>query len=97
MDSVSEHLSWMAWTWQTGVFFGAIASILVVMTLLAVYRPESPRVGILQFATTRGDRLFVSLLGAAFIYLFFIKLGVDNGLYPGIASLLLAAVLFRFA
>ena len=28
-----------------------------------------PRVGILRFETTRGDRLFVSLLGCAFICL----------------------------
>ncbi|MBH0236495.1 DUF2160 domain-containing protein, partial [Methylobrevis albus] len=34
----------------------------------------SPRVGILRFETTRGDRLFVSLLGSAFICLFWLGL-----------------------
>ena len=62
MDYMSEHLSWMAWTWQTMIFFGSIASILVVMTLLAVYRPETPRIGILRFATTRGVALRSSVL-----------------------------------
>ena len=52
-------LSWMAWTWQTAVFFALLALALAGMTLLAVRRPESPRVGILRFPTTRGDRLFV--------------------------------------
>ncbi|UDL93409.1 DUF2160 domain-containing protein [Lichenihabitans sp. PAMC28606] len=97
MDYIAQHLAWMAWTWQTMVFFGAIAAMLVVMTLLAVYRPETPHVGILRFATTRSDRLFASLLASAFIFLFFIRFGVDNFLYPAIASLLLAAIMFRFA
>ena len=38
-------LAWMAWTWQTGLFFVGIASLLLIMTLLAVYRPETERVG----------------------------------------------------
>jgi predicted small integral membrane protein len=97
MDYLSEHLAWMAWTWQTITFFGSIAAILVIMTLLAVYRPETPKVGILRFATTRSDRLFVSLLATAFIFLIFIRFGVDNFLYPALVSLLLAAIMFRFA
>ena len=68
MDYLAEHIGWMAWTWQTIVFFASIAVILVIMTLLAVYRPETPHVGILGFATTRSDRLFVSLLATAFVF-----------------------------
>ena len=55
------NLEWMAWTWQTGLFFGAILLALIVLTLLAIYRPEKPRLGILGFPTTRGDRFFASL------------------------------------
>ena len=36
-------LDWMAWTWQTALFFGFVAFMLIVLTLLAVYRPETPR------------------------------------------------------
>jgi predicted small integral membrane protein len=39
------------------------------MTILAAYRPETPRFGILNVPTTRGDRLFISLLAAAFLHL----------------------------
>ena len=49
-------LDWMAWTWQTALFFCLVALALIILTLLAIYRPESPRVGILRFPTTRGDR-----------------------------------------
>jgi len=64
-----EQIAWMAWTWQTAAFFAAIAGLLGIMTLLAVFRPEAERVGVLGIATTRGDRLFISLLGSAFIHL----------------------------
>lgn len=74
-----EHVAWMAWTPATAAFFGVIAALLVLMTVLAVKAPESPRVGILSIATTRGDRLFVSLLGSAFIHLAFLALaGADT-------------------
>ena len=60
-------LSWMAWTKETAIFFTLIFITLVIMTIWAVKRPEMPRVGILGIETTRGDRLFLSLLGSAFI------------------------------
>jgi len=89
-------LAWMAWTWQTGLFFAGIASLLLLMTVLALWRPETERVGVLRIATTRGDRLFVSLLGSAFIHLAWLGL-VGPDLWPASGlSLLYAAAVFRF-
>ena len=63
-------LSWMAWTWQTGLFFTVIAALLILMTIWELRVPGgNPRRGILAIDTTRGDRLFISLLGSAFIHL----------------------------
>ena len=63
-------LSWMAWTWPTAGFFCFIALCLICMTILELRRPGGdPRRGILGLDTTRGDRLFISLLGSAFIFL----------------------------
>ena len=63
-------LSWMAWTWPTAIFFVVIFAMLAGMGVWESFSPGgSPRVGILNFETTRGDRLFVSLLGSAFICL----------------------------
>ena len=42
------------------------------MTVLAARRPEVDRIGILGLPTTRGDRLFLTLLGAAFIHLLWV-------------------------
>jgi predicted small integral membrane protein len=86
----------MAWTWQTGVFFAVIAALLLLMTALAVWRPETERVGVLRLATTRGDRLFISLLGSAFIHLAWLGF-VGPDLWPALGlSLIYAAAVFRF-
>ena len=62
-------MAWMAWTWPTAIFFMVIAAILILFTVLAIKYPETPRVGALGIETTRGDRLFITLLGSAFINL----------------------------
>ena len=56
------NLAWMAWTVPTGIFFVLLAATLCVMTWLAIAYPEAERVGILRIPTTRGDRLFISLV-----------------------------------
>jgi predicted small integral membrane protein len=90
-------LNWMAWTWPTAIFFGAIATALLLMTALAIYRPETPRAGVLGLTTTRGDRLFLSLLSAAFIHLAWLGF-LGEPLWPAsLASLAIAAALFRWA
>jgi predicted small integral membrane protein len=87
--------AWMAWTWQTAIFFSVLASLLVVMTALAVTRPERERVGVLRIPTTRGDRLFISLLGSAFINLAWLGLVGPNLWWAVAVSLLYAAAVFR--
>jgi predicted small integral membrane protein len=89
-------LAWMAWTWQTGIFFIVIAALLLIMIALAVRWPETEQVGILRIPTTRGDRLFISLIGAAFINLAWLGL-VGPDLWPALGlSLVYAAGVFRF-
>ena len=67
------NLSWMAWTTPTAAFFLVIFAMLVSMTVWEIMSPGgAPRKGILGFETTRGDRLFVSLLGAAYINIFWL-------------------------
>jgi predicted small integral membrane protein len=58
---------WMAWTLPTALFFWVIGCLLITFTILAINHPETPRIGILRIETTRGDRLFISLIGSAFI------------------------------
>ena len=67
-----ENIAWMAWTLPTAIFFVLLAMTLAVMTWLAIAYPEAERVGILHIPTTRGDRLFISLIMAAVIHLLWI-------------------------
>ncbi|AWM05952.1 DUF2160 domain-containing protein [Bradyrhizobium symbiodeficiens] len=67
-----ESIAWMAWTLPTAIFFVALAGTLAVMTYLAAIYPEAERVGVLRIPTTRGDRLFISLIAAAVIHLMWI-------------------------
>ncbi len=74
-----ESIAWMAWTLPTAIFFALLASTLAVMTWLGVAYSEAERVGILRIPTTRGDRLFVSLILAAVIHLLWIGfVGTDS-------------------
>ncbi len=67
-------LEWMAWTVPTASFFVAIALLLAAMTAWELASPSVPRRGVLPIATTRGDRLFIGLLGSAYIHLAWIGL-----------------------
>ncbi len=63
--------AWMAWTTPVAVFITCIALMLVGMTLWEIKSPTVMRKGWLPMATTRGDRLFIGLLIAAYINLAF--------------------------
>lgn len=92
-----EQFEWMAWTLQTAAFFAGIACLLGIMTVLAFRRPEPERIGVLGIVTTRGDRLFLTLLLAAFVHLAWLGffdpdlLFVASGL-----SVLAGAAVFRW-
>ena len=77
--------AWMAWTWPTAAFFGTIFLMLVGMAIWEW-----------RFETTRGDRLFISLLGSAFINLAWLGL-VGPQLWWSLAlSVVYAICVFRF-
>jgi predicted small integral membrane protein len=74
-----ENIAWMAWTLPTAIFFVLLAITLAVMTWLAAAYPEAERVGVLRIPTTRGDRLFISVITAAVIHLAWIGfMGTDT-------------------
>lgn len=90
-------LSWMAWTAPTAYFFTFIACCLIVMTVWEILVPGGdPRHGILGLDTTRGDRLFISLLGSAFINLAWLA-AFGSNLWPAVAvSVAYALAVFRW-
>ena len=90
------NFSWMAWTLPTALFFLTILALLIGMAVWEYFSPGgNPRVGILHFETTRGDRLFVSLLGSAFIHLAWLGLVGPNVWWALALSLVYAVGVFK--
>jgi len=89
-------LSWMAWTWQTATFFAVIALLLIAMGVWERLSPGGgPRRGILGFHTTRGDRLFISLLLAAYIHLLWLAAARLPLWGATVVALIVAVLVFR--
>jgi predicted small integral membrane protein len=95
---VDFGLSWMAWTLPTAAFFIFIGLAIATMGVWEFFSPGgAPRRGIFGIDTTRGDRLFISLLGSAFIFLGWLGFLGAPLWWPLVVALLWAAFVFRFA
>ena len=95
--------NWMAWTLPVAVFFICIVLMLVGMTVWEIKSPTIERKGFLPMKTTRGDRLFIGLLSAAYVNLAFVGLSEKMIVWFGLAqepsvwiALLLSMVLLSF-
>ena len=90
-------LTWMAWTWQTALFFVFLLALLIGMVIWEMCSPGGgPRRGVLTLYTTRGDRLFISLLGSAFIHLGWLA-WLGTPLWgASLVSIVFAVLVFRF-
>lgn len=77
---------WMAWTTPVAVFFSCIVLMLAGMTVWEIKSPTSMRKGFLPIETTRGDRLFIGLLSAAYVNLAFIGISGKLGAWMGLEA-----------
>ena len=77
---------WMAWTLPVAVFFSCIVVMLAGMTVWELKSPTVERKGFLPIATTRGDRLFIGLLGAAYVNLAFVAISEKMVAWFGLAG-----------
>ena len=66
---MGSAFSWMAWTTEVAVFFISVVLMLIGMTIWQMRSPSVERRGFLPIPTTRGDRLFIGLLSAAYVNL----------------------------
>jgi predicted small integral membrane protein len=77
---------WMAWTTPVAVFFCCIGLMLAGMTAWEIKSPTSLRKGFLPIETTRGDRLFIGLLTAAYVNLSFVGISGKLVVWLGLES-----------
>ena len=89
-------LTWMAWTWTTGIFFITIATLLAGMTVWEIKQPTIPRQGFLPIMTTRGDRFFIALLSGAWLHLAWLGLTGLSLWFPLAALVVWMIVLLRW-
>jgi len=89
-------LEWMAWTLPTATFFIVIACLLIAMTIWQVKAPSIERKGFLPIATTPGDRLFIGLLGSAYIHLAWIGLTAFSIWIAFVIAIIWMIVLMRW-
>ncbi|MEE4235562.1 MAG: DUF2160 domain-containing protein [Anderseniella sp.] len=88
--------TWMAWTRATAAFFIFIAACIAAMGVWEYFSPGgSPRRGVLAIDTTRGDRLFISLLGSAFIFIAWLYAVGAPLWWPLLIALAWAVFVFR--
>ncbi len=66
---MANAFAWMAWTMPIALFFIGIVLMLTGMAIWQVRSPSIERKGFLPIPTTRGDRLFIGLLSAAYVNL----------------------------
>ena len=66
---MANAFAWMAWTTPIAIFFISIVLMLAGMTFWQLRSPSIERKGWLPIPTTRGDRLFIGLLSAAYVNL----------------------------
>ena len=88
---------WMAWTPATFALFCGIFGAIAVIGILEAkkYRDGLERVGILGLTTTLGDRLFISLLGTAYIFLAWLGIVGQPLWFPLAISIVWAIFCFR--
>jgi predicted small integral membrane protein len=89
--------AWMAWTTPTAVFFATIAGLILAMCVWEFFSPGgNPRSGVLGLTTTRGDRLFISLLASAFISLAWLGLTALSLWWSLLLCLVFSVWVFRY-
>ncbi|MFC0401865.1 DUF2160 domain-containing protein [Paraburkholderia rhizosphaerae] len=80
-------LTWMYWTPEVAIFFACVVVMLAGMTVWEWRAPTVERKGFLPISTTRGDRLFIGLLAAAYVNLGWLALTSEGAsIWPGFAA-----------
>jgi predicted small integral membrane protein len=91
-------LTWMYWTPEVAIFFACVVAMLAGMTVWELRTPTVERKGFLPISTTRGDRLFIGLLAAAYVNLGWLAVTSEGAnVWPGVAAsaVVLLAVMWK--
>ena len=93
---MENAFAWMNWTAPVAIFFVSVVLMLIGMTLWQIKAPTIERRGFLPIPTTRGDRLFIGLLSAAYFNLAWAGLTDINQGFAAAVSFVLLLVVMRW-
>ncbi len=80
--------AWMLWTVPSAIAFGLIVALIIAINIIDAFVPGYSRKGFMPIATTRGDRLYISLVGAVLVFLVWMKFVPPGNLIYSLAVVL---------
>ena len=90
-------LEWMHWTVPSAIGFGALFSMLGILAVVDKRSPSVPRKGFLPMETTRGDRVFISMVTMFLIVLASLRFFPNSPLWGAlVVSAVVMTLLFRW-
>lgn len=89
-------MKWMAWTLPTVIFFVAVFLMLTFMVIWDLRSSPVARKGFLPISTDRGDRLYIGLIGSAFINLAWLGFTDTNQLWGVLIALIWMILVLRW-
>jgi predicted small integral membrane protein len=74
-------LEWMHWTWQSATGFASLFAMLGALAVLDKRVPSYPRKGFLPMETTRGDRVFLSVVLVLLVVFAWLRVAPERGFW----------------
>lgn len=68
-DWYAENFGWMYWTVPSALVIGGLLCTIAAMAVWDRFSPSVARAGFLPMPTTRGDRLFISVMSIVGVHL----------------------------
>ena len=68
-----KMLGWMHWTVPSAVGVLGLITVIVGLNIVDIYKPGYARKGFLPIPTTRGDRVFISVLSTVIVWFLWLK------------------------
>lgn len=84
-DWFADNFGWMYWTVPSAVAIGGLLATIVAMAIWDRVSPSMARAGFLPMPTTRGDRLFISVMSIIGVHLLWLAFFGTGALWIGTA------------
>jgi predicted small integral membrane protein len=79
-------LEWMHWTLPSALGFGLLFATLGALAMLDRLVPSYPRKGFLPMETTRGDRVFLSVVTLLLVVFAWLRFAPEVSLWGAVAT-----------